>query len=771
MDQRTLECLEYPEVLRRLQSLCTSLLGRHRAEALRPSTDPERVRVMLEETSQMKALLEEKGGLPSRGFPDIRGILERAKRGAVLEPEELLLVAESIRASLALKGMAKGLEDRFWRVRALLQRLRAPEGLLREIERAIDPKGEIKDDASPKLLEIRSRIAQAKKRVLDALRHWVQRALGEGLVQSDIVTERAGRYVVLLKASSKGRTKGIVHGASGSGASLYFEPLEVVELNNDLGVLREEEAEEVQRILRYLSFQVAQEEQGLKDDLEVQGEVDLLYAKARLAIELRGEVPQITPRGEVKLLGCRHPLLLLRGKEVVPVDILLTLQCRILVVSGANAGGKTVALKTLGLLALMVQSGMPIPASGESSLPVFRQVFAHIGDEQNLSEDLSTFSSFVTWTREVLPRVDPETLVLIDEFGSGTDQVQGAALAMAILDEIRDRGGYALVTTHLDALKAYGFTTPGVRNASVEFDPGTMNPTYRLLYDIAGKSWTFSIARRWGLPEGVLSRAEKYGAELKGEEARVLEELSGLKEQVQRELDRQRQLRQELEGQRERLRELWEGLKAKRREILGRMEKRARERLKEFEEKLEELKRQLKASSLPQVRAELRRLQGEVSSFKPSLRQVGPSLKGVKEGDWVTVKTLGAQGKVLSVSGERVEVAVGSIRVQATLSELGPAEVKEAPSASQVVVDATGYGVPEVNVRGMRVEEALQRVEKLVDEALIKGWDQIHIIHGIGTGALKRAIREYLKGFPFVRAIRSAPRDRGGEGVTVVDLG
>lgn len=771
MDQRTLECLEYPEVLRRLQSLCTSPLGREKAQALRPSTDPERVRAMLEETQQMKALLEERGGLPASGFPDIRGILDRAKRGALLDPEELLLLAESVRSSLALKALGKDLEERFRRIKGLLSRLNAPEALLGEIERAIDLKGEVRDDASPRLLEIRGRLSQARKRVLDSLRRWIQRALGEGIVQSDVITERNGRYVVLLKASSKGRAKGIVHGYSGSGASLYFEPLEAVELNNDLGVLRDEEAEEVERILRYLSLQVAQEEPRLREDLEVQGQVDLLYAKARLAAELRAEMPQVGASGEVKLLSSRHPLLLLRGKAVVPVDIILSPSSRILIVSGANAGGKTVALKTLGLLCLMAQSGMLIPASADSSLPVFRAIFAHIGDEQDLSEDLSTFSSFVAWVREVLPRIDPETLVLIDEMGTGTDQVQGAALAMAILDQIRERGGYALVTTHLEPLKAYGYVTPGVRNASVEFDPETMTPNYRLLYDLAGKSWTFSIAKRWGMPEEVLLKAEDYAKGLKGEGSRVLEELCELKEQVQRELDLERRLRLEAERQRERLRELWEGLKARRREILLRVERRARERLKELEDRIQELKGRLKASTLSEVRAEARRLQGEVASLRPPMRPTGPSLKEVREGEWVTVKTLGTQGKVLSVSGERVEVAVGAVKVQATLSELGPAEGRQEQRESQVVVDASGYGIPEVNVRGMRVEEALQRVEKLVDEALIRGWDQIQIIHGIGTGTLKRAIRDYLRGFPFVRSIRSAPRERGGEGVTVVDLG
>lgn len=770
MDEKTLECLEYKEVLKHLQAFVTSELGRREAERLRPFSDPQEVREALEETSQMKAFLEEKGGLPAGGFPDIGEILERAERGAVLEPQELRAVADSIKASRVLKEALSGLGERFPKIALLGRALKAPMGLLQEIEGAISAGGEVKDDASPELRSLRAEMARVRKAVLSSLKGWVEEGLRSGLLQTDIITERNGRFVVLLRSSSKGRAKGIVHGASGSGASLYFEPLEIVDLNNELGLLREREREEVMRILRRLSFLVAEHVRELQQDLRIQAKVDLLCAKARFALDLGANMPALSEGGGVRLLRARHPILQKRGREVVPVDITVGPRDRILIVSGANAGGKTVALKTLGLLALMAQSGMLIPASPDSSLMVFRRIFAHIGDEQDLSEDLSTFSSFVTWINGVLPQVDPETLVLIDEMGSGTDQVQGAALAMAIMDMIRSRGGYALVTTHLDPLKLYGFRTPGVRNAAVEFDSGTMSPTYRLLYDLSGRSWTFLIARKWGTPEEVLRIAEGYERQLQGADRKILEELSELRESYLKELEATKRLRQEAERERKRLRELWEGLKAKRREILKRIEERGRRRLLELEEKLREIARGLRPQEVSGAKAELKRLREQWRRFTPQRRPEGPSLEEVREGDWVTIRPFGTQGRVLEVSGERVQVAVGGLKISVHRSELAPAEGRKDEVQEGVVVESSTFGTPEVNVRGMRVEEALRKVDKLIDEALIRGWDQVEIIHGIGTGALRRAIRDYLKGMPYVKEVRAAPQEKGGEGVTVVEL-
>ncbi len=770
MDEKTLECLEYKEVLKHLQTFVTSELGRREAERLRPFSDPQEVKEALEETLQMKAFLEEKGGVPVGGFPDIGEILERAERGGLLEPHELRAVADSIKASRILKDALSDLGERFYKIAALGRRLKAPMGLLREIEGAISAGGEVKDDASLKLRSLRAEIARVRKAVLSSLKGWVEEGLKAGLLQTDIITERNGRFVVLLRSLSKGRAKGIVHGASGSGASLYFEPLEIVDLNNELGLLREREGEEVMRILRRLSLLVAEHVRELQQDLRIQAKVDLLYGKARLAIDLGANMPSLSNEGGIRLLQARHPILEKRGREVVPVDILMGPQDRILIVSGANAGGKTVVLKTLGLLTLMAQSGMLIPASPDSSIMVFRRIFAHIGDEQDLSEDLSTFSSFVTWINRVLPQVDPQALVLIDEMGSGTDQIQGAALAMAIMDMIRSRGGYALVTTHLDPLKLYGFRTPGVRNASVEFDPQTMTPTYRLLYDLSGRSWTFSIARKWGTPEEVLRIAEGHERQLQGADRRILEELSELRESYLKELETAKKVRQEAERERKRLRELWEGLKAKRREILRRIEERGKRRLTELEEKLREIGRELRPQEISKAKAELKKLREQWRRFVPPQRLQGPSLEEVREGDWVRIKPFGAQGRVLEVSGERVQVAVGGLKISVHRSELAPAHGQKDETQGQVVVESSTFGAPEVNVRGMRVEEALRRVDKLIDEALIKGWDQVEIIHGIGTGALRRAIRDYLRGMPYVKEVRAAPQDRGGEGVTVVEL-
>jgi DNA mismatch repair protein MutS2 len=773
MDEKTIQALQYDEVLRILQSLVTSPLGQEAVQELKPSDDPRLIEELLEETSEMKAFLEEKGWI-NVGFPQIDSILLKAQRGSILEGNELRLVSESIKASRFLKEAFSKLDQRFYRLKALSERLRIPLEVEKEIDKGIDSKGEIRDEASEALVEIRSKITKVRKKLLDGLKIWVEKGVREGILGSDIITERNGRYVVLLRSSNRGRAKGIVHGISSSGASLYFEPIEIVEFNNELEILRQQEEEEIERILRRLSLLVGEHAKALKEDLEVQKKVDLLYGKARLSILLKGIKPEIKPNEGVRLLEARHPLLELRGKKVVPVDLLLEPTRKILILSGANAGGKTVALKTLGLLTLMAQSGLLIPVKEGSHLPIFKKVFAYIGDEQDLSQDLSTFSSFLNWLKGVLPEIDEESLLLIDEMGSGTDQVEGPSFSMAILDEIRRKGGYALVTTHLDPLKAYGFVTPGVRNASVGFDEKNLSPTYQVLYDTIGRSFTFFIARKWDLPGTLLEDAESYKKNLEGWGKGILEELSRLKEQFLSELQKAKELREELEKERASLKELWEFLKAQRREILRRAEERARRLLLELEEKIKEMKKELEKADRKKVlelSQDLRKLKEKASKFGPKEPLIKVGFSGeLKEGDWALIKSLGAKGQVLRLNEKNAELIVGGMRVKASLEDLLPMKVEEEVKLERVSVEAQSYGVPEINVRGLRVEEALKRVEKLLDEALIRGWDHIEIIHGIGTGALRRAIRDYFKGMPYVKAIKSAPREKGGEGVTIVEL-
>jgi len=773
MDEKTIQVLQFDQVLIILQSLVTSPLGQEAVQELKPSDDPRLIEELLEETSQMKAFIEEKGGLPL-GFPDIGSILLKAQRGSILEGNELRFVSESIKASRSIKEAFSKLDHRFSKLKAYSERLKVPLVVEKEIDKAINPKGEIRDDASEALVEIRSKIAKVRKKLLDGLKIWIEKGMREGILGSDIISERNGRYVVLLRSSSKGKAKGIVHGLSGSGASLYFEPIEVVELNNELEILKQQEEQEIERILRRLSLLVGEYAQVLKEDLEVQKKVDLLYGKARLSILLKGIKPEIKPKEGVRFLGARHPLLELRGKEVVPVDLLLEPSRKILILSGANAGGKTVALKTLGLLTLMVQSGFLIPVKEGSHIPIFKNVFAYIGDEQDLSQDLSTFSSFLHWLKGVLPKIDEKTLLLIDEMGSGTDQVEGPSFSMALLDEIRRKGGYALITTHLDPLKAYGFVTPGVRNASVGFDEKNLTPTYQILYDTAGRSFTFFIARKWDLSGKLLEDAEFYKKNLEGWGKGILEELSRLKEQFSLELQHSKKLREELEKEKTSLKELWGFLKAQRREILRRVEERSRRLLFELEEKIKEMRKELEKADKKKVfelSQELKKLKEKTTQLTPKevLRR-GEVPQDLKEGDWALVKSLGTKGQVLKLNEKSAELIVGGMRVRVSLEDLLPMKVEEEVKPEGVSIETQTYGIPEINVRGLRVEEALKRVEKLLDEALIRGWDHIEIIHGIGTGALRRAIRDYFRGMPYVKAIKSAPREKGGEGVTIVEL-
>ena len=771
MDRRSLDFLEFPQLLEHLKSLAISELGRRASEEVTPLLDPEAVEAALEETAQMKGYIEERGGLPEVGFRDVSAALERAALGAVLSPEELLAVAASIRASVGLKRALEGAGERFWRLRDIGRRLHAPEGVASEIEGAITPRGEIRDEASLRLSEIRGRIKGVKERIRRRLEEILQRASRRGIVQTDLITQRNDRFVLLVRSDAKGRMEGIVHDVSGSGASLYLEPMEVVELNNELGLLRQQEREEEERILKYLSSKVAERAPQLRADLGVQVDVDLLYAKALLAQRLGAHRPAVNSHEGVRLIGARHPLLLLRGEDVVPVDLVLRPEQKVLIISGANAGGKTVALKTLGLLVLMAQSGMLIPASPDSTLQVFKKVFAYIGDEQSLREHLSTFSSFILWAKEVLDEVDPSSLVLIDEIGTGTDYAQGSALAMAILDEIRRKDGYAVVTTHLEPLKAYGYKEEGVQNAAVEFDPETMTPTYRLLYGQAGRSWTFPIAERWGLQGEVIGRAKEYHRQVSSPEEGLLEELQELRGRLEEELRQAERIRLEASERRERLRELFEGLRQRRREVLKRVEEHGKRRLRELEERLREVLRE--AERRPerggQLRGEMRRAREEFLRAFPKRRSYARPAE-VRVGDWVEIASLGRRGRVVEFGHERAEVLVGAMRVKVPLEELRESEPEGGKEVALVGLEAEGRGVQELNVVGLRVEEALPKVEKLIDEAILRGWDQVQIVHGIGSGRLRRAIREHLKGMPWVKELKSAPLERGGGGVTIVEL-
>jgi DNA mismatch repair protein MutS2 len=786
MDRHTLSSLEYDEIVSLLKGFTSSELGRRECEQIRPLFDSRQVNKLLAEVTAIKEILEGKVDLPLHGMADIEPILQRARiEGAILPPHDLLAMAASVRASSSLKRFFRALDEHFAPLKEIGEAFSAPAHLAQEIEQAIGPSGEIYDEASPHLKDLRGKIKKLREAIQERLEALVRRKELQEVLQDEVITQRNGRSVILIKADAKGRVKGIVHDYSQSRMSLFVEPMEVVEINNELNVLVREEREEEEKILRRLAALVRERREELLHDLALQARVDAIYAKARLSIYLNGIPPALNTDGRVRMMAARHPLLIHahkegKGDEVVPIDLNLDRSQRILVISGANTGGKTVALKTLGLLTLMAQAGLHIPAAPDSEVNLFQAIFASIGDEQDLQEHLSTFSSFVLWLNRVLDRIDDTSLLLIDEIGVGTEYSQGAALAMGLLDYVRQKGGYAVVTSHFNPLKAYAYRQEEVSNVAVEFDEETLKPTYRLLYGRPGTSQTLLIAQRLGLKKEVLDGARGYQDEVHGH----LEELMGELERLHHDLERERaevmRTKAEALKHRERMARAADEIKQRKARIIERTEEEGRRiigsleaRLKEVLKKAEEGKGQASA-----LKGDAKRIRADFIGHFPKEKPRGGEGE-IHQGDQVEVVTLGKEGLVvgLSVDPVRAEVAIGGIRIKAPLEELrfvsrvsetGRSQEKTALPCT--LESSDGAVLRELNVIGLRVDEALPKVDKFLDDALIREYDRVHIIHGVGSGKLREAIQSHLKGHRWVKGFRGAGLNEGGSAITIVEL-
>jgi DNA mismatch repair protein MutS2 len=784
MDAHTLASLEFDEIVRLLKGFASSELGRRECEEVRPLTAPDQVECLLTEVTALKDILEGGASLPLHGMVDSEPIIRRARiEGAILPPQDLLTVVVSVRVSTALQRFFRELDAHFSPLKEIGEAFAAPEQLIHEIDRAIGPAGEIYDEASPQLKAVRLEIKRVRGVIQERLEALVRRMEFKEVLQDEVITQRNGRSVVLIRADCKGKLKGIIHDYSQSRMSLYVEPMEVVELNNELNVLVREEREEEEKVLRRLTDLVRERHEDLHHDVVLQGRVDAIHAKARLSMYLNGIQPTLNTEGRVQMMAARHPLLVHaqkegRGDEVIPIDLQLDRGQRILVISGANTGGKTVALKTIGLLSLMAQSGLHIPAAADSEVNLFDDIFASIGDEQNLQEHLSTFSSFVRWLNRVLDKVDDTSLLLIDEIGVGTEYSQGAALAMALLDYIRQRGGYAVVTSHFNPLKAYAYRHEGVVNVAVEFNQETLKPTYRLLYKRPGVSQTLLIAKKLGLKKEVLDRAKGYQDKVHGH----LEELVGRLEHLHQDLEGERgaatQAKEQAAQDRDRLRRAVEEIRKRKKKILEKTEEDGKKiiqslnaRLRHILKKAEEGKEGVAA------------LKGEAKLVRKAFMEHFPKERRYHaggefhEGDRVEVVTLGKEGVVvgLSLDPPRAEVSIGGIRVKAPLEELRfvsqSEEAGQGRMALHRTLESSGDALQgELNVIGLRVEEALPQVDKFLDEALLREYGWVCIIHGVGSGRLREAIQGHLKGHRWVRGFREGELKEGGRAVTVVEL-
>jgi DNA mismatch repair protein MutS2 len=793
MDGRSLILLEFPAVRARLAEATAFPPSRRLAEALEPSADPVVVARGLDETDQARSLIEDRPGVGIGAARDIGPAIERAARGGRLEPLQFLEIADTLDATSRLATVLA--DDRRPLLRELGRDLHALPALRSTLARSFDPVGELLDTASPRLGGLRAAVRVAYDRLRRRLDSLVGAELGNAL-QEPIVTLRNGRYVVPVKAEARARVKGIVHDASGSGQTLFIEPLVAVELGNAWREAQVAEADEVARILDELSAFVAANAPVLRETLGALARFDLWAAKASLAAEMDGTRAETGDRPEVVLLSARHPGLTGR---VVPIDIRLGDGFTALVVTGPNTGGKTVTLRTLGLLSLMHQAGLHIPAAPGSRLPIWRDVYADIGDEQSIAQSLSTFSGHLRSIIRIVGSAGPGTLVLLDELGAGTDPTEGSALAQALLDHFIRAGTLVAATTHYAELKAYAHTTPGARNAAVEFDLDTLSPTYKLTIGLPGGSQAFAIAERLGLPEPIVTDARSRLTESQRSFEATLASIRATEGEASESLERARvaerrateAMRAAEDERRRARRERDEAVRAARAEA----ERLVGDLRTEVDSAREALEREtLTAMALDDAvaRAErgLERLPEVEPVEAPAQEPAAPA--HWRLGDRARSRSGGWEGRIAALErgGRRATLEAGGMRVTVDAADLvpafdgtsaigagrsgsggtGPDAAAATSGISALRLERARSVASSLDLRGARVDEALDALSRYLDDAALAGLDKVIIIHGLGTGALRDAVRATAAGHPLVRTVRPGQRGEGGDGATIIEL-
>jgi DNA mismatch repair protein MutS2 len=814
MNEKSLRVLELPKVLEQLARHSNFSVGTERVRALAPTTNLAEAQAWQQLTSEARALLNVKTEFTLAGARDIRAAAVQASRGIILEVGTFLDIRGTLRTAATARRTLTRLKGQFPGLSAIAETIEECLGLQTEIARVLDDNGNVLDTASPKLALIRRDLGVAFDRLQTRLNTIINNSNNAKFLQEQLITQRNGRYVIPLRAEFKGRIPGIVHDQSSSGATIFIEPLATVELNNRWRELQLQEEDEIRRILQALTDMVGHETEFLLQTISALGELDMTFAKARYADTIRASAPRLVgfnppndpnnkhPGSMIKLELARHPLL--NPRTVVPIDLTLDDETFCLVITGPNTGGKTVALKTIGLLTLMAQCGMHIPADEGAELSVFEGVFADIGDEQSIEQSLSTFSAHMTNTIDILSKANGKTLILLDELGAGTDPAEGAALARAILSFLLDRHATTLVTTHHPELKVYSHQTPGVRNASVEFDLETLRPTYRLLVGIPGRSNALAIATRLGLPNEIVEEARAMigTQELIADD--FLDEIQKTREEARRSRDAAVAQQNRAEELKHELRQRLDDLEKERRDVIAETRRVADREIETMRIEVRRVKQALQAAGQPleaikRVEEEAFDLRAAIDAPIENVTEM-PALTPQEEhsyrlGESVWVKPLKSMGEITELSSFDAEVAVGRLRVRVKLDEIDkrppemnlgnssarrrkyaaqPAPTK-APEKSRQreTVRETVRGVSpglELDLRGTRIEDAVEQVDNYIDAAYMAGLPFVRIIHGKGTGALRRAVRDILHQHPLVSRYTAGEEKEGGDGVTVVNL-
>ena len=785
--EKSIETLELPRVLALLADQAVTQEGKERALALRPETDPEEVERLLKETTAAVEKMVLRGSPSFTGIRPVAGSLQRADMGGSLNTRELLDIAAVLAAARSAKDYGAGDEGEKTPIDVFFHALHPNRFLEDKITGSIVGEGEIADAASPELASIRRHMRATESKVRDILQRIISSSQAKYL-QESIITQRSGRYVVPVKSEFKNEIPGLVHDLSGSGSTFFIEPMGVVKANNELRELQAKEEKEIDRILAELSAEAASFREDITLNYDLLIRLDTIFARAKLSDRMGAMAPGLSRKG-LRLRRARHPLL--DRKTAVANDLELGENFDTLVITGPNTGGKTVTLKTIGLLTLMAQCGLHIPAGDGSTIKVCRRVLADIGDEQSIAQSLSTFSSHMSNIVGMLSETDQETLILFDELGGGTDPVEGAALAAAIIEHARGLGALVAATTHYAELKVYAMTTPGVENASCEFDVETLAPTYRLLVGIPGKSNAFAISKRLGLPEEIIQQAN---ARVSAENIRfedVLTQLDQQRQEMEKEQRQAAQLRLEMEQAAAKAQEYRDSLqkekeknearaKAEAREIIEEARRAADEVFRELGDMRKKAQKEQNWQAVNDQRAQLRhRLnQAEGKLGAPEQAAPPPMPRPAKKGDTVTILKTGTQGTVLSVNKDGVlQLQAGILRITAKQEEVRVVEGEtQTQKAARQYIRRTEHKLrslgakAEVDLRGMTTDEAELTLSQFIDRAIVSNLTQVTVIHGKGTGAVRKAVHAYLKRCKGVASFRLGRYGEGEDGVTIVEL-
>ncbi|MEW9077327.1 endonuclease MutS2 [Terrisporobacter glycolicus] len=791
MDQKSLKVLEYNKIIDLLATKASSSLGLKYIEQLIPKPNYKEVKDMLEETSEAQGILIKRGHVNLGGIQNISDSVRRAEIGAVLDPGSLLKISDNLRAARNLKrSLTPGEEEDFNYpiIQSLSNALYVYRDIEEEINNAIISEIEISDNASPTLRSIRRGILQKNQSIRSKLNSIISSTTYQKYLQDAIISVRGDRFVVPVKAEYRSQVSGIIHDQSSSGATLFIEPMSIVEMNNELRKLKLDEQEEIERILAELTKLVGEVAGDILSNQVILGKLDFAFAKGKLSLSMKAIEPILNEEKNINIKNGRHPLL--DADKVVPNNIYLGEDFDTLVITGPNTGGKTVTIKTIGLFALMTQSGLHIPADYGSSMCVYDNIFADIGDEQSIEQSLSTFSSHMTKIVGILNEVTSDSLVIFDELGAGTDPVEGAALAIAILEDVNMAGAKCIATTHYSELKNYALTKDRVENAAVEFDVNTLSPTYKLLIGVPGKSNAFEISRKLGLRDHIIDRAKEFINTDNIELEDVLQNVEKNRIKAEQEKEEAERLKKEIEEVKAEYDRKLEKLSISKEKMMEKARAEAFSITRQAKEEADNILKELRNMEMEmaskeknkKIEALRKELADSMGNLQPSVKSIivpkvsNKEIRDLKAGDEVKVITLNQEGTVVSVDKKKKEAVVQMGIMKMTLPfkalQIAQKEKKSivTKSTRKIISSKSGSVKSEVDLRGMNLEEAIVEVDKYLDDACVAGLEIVTIIHGVGTGVLKKGLQDVLKKNKHVKSQRPGQYGEGGMGVTIVEI-